>query len=138
MNKALLNEVIDASESIAKIIEFIKDKNNILSERYELFVASLDILPKGKYVSDWSFTSRRSEIYELLDNPFEHCRGIAHASFIVECYLDETFYEFLPEDKEFVSLEDALSYMPNDKKEWCMKIVNVLLDECLSGTGIDW
>ena len=138
MNKALLNEVIDASESIAKIIEFIKDKNNILSERYELFVASLDILPKGKYVSDWSFTSRRSEIYELLDNPFEHCRGIAHASFIVECYLDETFYEFLPEDKEFVSLEDALSYMPNDKKEWCMKIVNALLDECLSGTGIDW
>ena len=138
MNKALLNEVIDASESIAKIIEFIKDKNNILSERYELFVASLDILPKGKYVSDWSFTSRRSEIYELLDNVFEHCRGIAHASFIVECYLDETFYEFLPEDKEFVSLEDALSYMPNDKKEWCMKIVNVLLDECLSGTGIDW
>ena len=138
MNKALLNEVIDASESIAKIIEFIKDKNNILSERYELFVASLDILPKGKYVSDWSFTSRRSEIYELLDNPFEHCRGIAQASFIVECYLDETFYEFLPEDKEFVSLEDALSYMPNDKKEWCMKIVNVLLDECLSGTGIDW
>ena len=80
MNKALLNEVIDASESIAKIIEFIKDKNNILSERYELFVASLDILPKGKYVSDWYFTSRRSEIYELLDNPFEHCRGIAHAS----------------------------------------------------------
>lgn len=138
MNKALLNEVIDASESIAKIIEFIKDKNNILSERYELFVASLDILPKGKYVSDWSFTSRRSEIYELLDNPFEHCRGIAHASFIVECYLDETFYEFLPEDKEFVSLEDALSYMPNDKKQWCMKIVNALLDECLSGTGIDW
>ncbi len=138
MNKALLNEVIDVSESIAKIIEFIKDKNNILSERYELFVASLDILPKGKYVSDWSFTSRRSEIYELLDNPFEHCRGIAQASFIVECYLDETFYEFLPEDKEFVSLEDALSYMPNDKKEWCMKIVNVLLDECLSGTGIDW
>jgi hypothetical protein len=138
MIKALLNEVIDVSESIAKIIEFIKDKNNILSERYELFVASLDILPKGKYVSDWSFTSRRSEIYELLDNPFEHCRGIAHASFIVECYLDETFYEFLPEDKEFVSLEDALSYMPNDKKEWCMKIVNVLLDECLSGTGIDW
>ena len=138
MNKALLNEVIDVSESIAKIIEFIKDKNNILSERYELFVASLDILPKGKYVSDWSFTSRRSEIYKLLDNPFEHCRGIAHASFIVECYLDETFYEFLPEDKEFVSLEDALSYMPNDKKEWCMKIVNVLLDECLSGTGIDW
>ena len=138
MVKALLNEVIDVSESIAKIIEFIKDKNNILSERYELFVASLDILPKGKYVSDWSFTSRRSEIYELLDNPFEHCRGIAHASFIVECYLDETFYEFLPEDKEFVSLEDALSYMPNDKKEWCMKIVNVLLDECLSGTGIDW
>jgi hypothetical protein len=136
--KALLNEVIDVSESIAKIIEFIKDKNNILSERYELFVASLDILPKGKYVSDWSFTSRRSEIYELLDNPFEHCRGIAHASFIVECYLDETFYEFLPEDKEFVSLEDALSYMPNDKKEWCMKIVNALLDECLSGTGIDW
>ena len=138
MNKALLNEVIDASESIAKIIEFIKDKNNILSERYELFVTSLDILPKGKYVSDWSFTSRRSEIYKLLDNPFEHCRGIAHASFIVECYLDETFYEFLPEDKEFVSLEDALSYMSNDKKEWCMKIVNVLLDECLSGTGIDW
>ena len=138
MNKALLNEVIDASESIAKIIEFIKDKNNILSERYEIFVASLDILPKGKYVSDWSFTSRRSEIYELLDNPFEHCRGIAHASFIVECYLDETFYEFLPEDKEFVSLEDALSYMPNDKKEWCIKIVNALLDECLSGTGIDW
>ena len=138
MNKALLNEVIDASESIAKIIEFIKDKNNILSERYELFVASLDILPKGKYVSDWYFTSRRSEIYELLDNPFEHCRGIAHASFIVECYLDETFYEFLPEDKEFVSLEDALSYMPNDKKQWCMKIVNALLDECLSGTGIDW
>ena len=138
MNKALLNEVIDVSESIAKIIEFIKDKNNILSERYELFVASLDILPKGKYVSDWSFTSRRSEIYELLDNPFEHCRGIAQASFIVECYLDETFYEFLPEDKEFVSLEDALSYMPNDKKEWCMKIVNALLDECLSGTGIDW
>lgn len=138
MIKALLNEVIDVSESIAKIIEFIKDKNNILSERYELFVASLDILPKGKYVSDWSFTSRRSEIYELLDNPFEHCRGIAHASFIVECYLDETFYEFLPEDKEFVSLEDALSYMPNDKKQWCMKIVNALLDECLSGTGIDW
>ena len=129
MIKALLNEVIDVSESIAKIIEFIKDKNNILSERYELFVASLDILPKGKYVSDWSFTSRRSEIYELLDNPFEHCRGIAHASFIVECYLDETFYEFLPEDKEFVSLEDALSYMPNDKKEWCMKIDNVHLDE---------
>ena len=138
MIKDMLNEAIDASESIAKIIKFIKDKNNILSERYELFVASLDILPKGKYVSDWHFTSRRSEIYELLDNPFEHCRGIAHASFIVECYLDETFYEFLPEDKEFVSLEDALSYMPNDKKEWCMKIVNVLLDECLSGTGIDW
>ena len=138
MIKDMLNEAIDASESIAKIIKFIKDKNNILSERYELFVASLDILPKGKYVSDWSFTSRRSEIYELLDNPFEHCRGIAHASFIVECYLDETFYEFLPEDKEFVSLEDALSYMPNDKKEWCMKIVNALLDECLSGTGIDW
>ena len=138
MIEYMLNEATDASESIAKIIEFIKDKNNILSERYELFVASLDILPKGKYVSDWSFTSRRSEIYELLDNPFEHCRGIAHASFIVECYLDETFYEFLPEDKEFVSLEDALSYMPNDKKEWCMKIVNALLDECLSGTGIDW
>ena len=28
--------------------------------------------------------------------------------------------------------------MPNDKKEWCMKIINALLDECLSGTGIDW
>lgn len=138
MIEDMLNEATDASKSIAKIIKFIKDKNNILSERYELFVASLDILPKGKYVSDWSFTSRRSEIYELLDNPFEHCRGIASASFIVECYLDETFYEFLPEDKEFVSLEDALSYMPNDKKEWCMKIVNALLDECLSGTGIDW
>ena len=65
MIKDMLNEAIDASESIAKIIKFIKDKNNILSERYELFVASLDILPKGKYVSDWSFTSRRSEIYEL-------------------------------------------------------------------------
>ena len=138
MIEDMLNEATEASKSIAKIIKFIKDKNNILSERYELFVASLDILPKGKYVSDWSFTSRRSEIYELLDNPFEHCRGIARASFIVECYLDETFYEFLPEDKEFVSLEDALSYMPNDKKEWCMKIVNALLDECLSGTGIDW
>ena len=138
MIKDMLNEAIDASESIAKIIKFIKDKNNILSERYELFVASLDILPKGKYVSDRSFASCRSEIYELLDNPFERCRGIAHASLIVECYLDETFYEFLPEDKEFVSLEDALSYMPNDKKEWCMKIVNALLDECLSGTGIDW
>lgn len=138
MIKEMLNEAIDASESIAKIIKFIKDKNNILSERYELFVASLDILPKGKYVSDWSFTSRRSEIYELLDNPFEHCRGIANASFIVECYLDETFYEFLPENEDFVSLEDALSYMPNDKKEWCLKIVNALLDDCLSGTGIDW
>lgn len=80
----------------------------------------------------------RSEIYKLLDNPFEHCRGIARASFIVECYLDEAFYEFLPEDKDFVSLEDALSYMHDDKKEWCMKIVNALLDECLSGTGIDW
>ena len=66
------------------------------------------------------------------------CRGIAYASFIVECYLDEAFYEFLPEDKDFVSLEDALSYMPDDKKEWCMKIVKALLDECLSGTGIDW
>ena len=70
MIKGMLNEAIDASESIAEIIKFIKDKNNILSERYELFVASLDILPKGKYVSDWSFTSRRSEIYELLDNVF--------------------------------------------------------------------
>ena len=134
----LNEEVVAVKKSIGNITKFIKDKNNNLSERYDLFLISLDILPKGKYVSDWSFTSRRSEIYELLDNPFEHCRGIAHASFIVECYLDETFYEFLPEDKEFVSLEDALSYMPNDKKEWCMKIVNALLDECLSGTGIDW
>ena len=70
MIEYMLNEATEASKSIAKIIEFIKDKNNILSERYELFVASLDILPKGKYVSDWSFTSRRSEIYELLDNVF--------------------------------------------------------------------
>jgi hypothetical protein len=53
-------------------------------------------------------------------------------------YYKENMYSFISEDKEFVSLEDALSYMPNDKKEWCMKIVNVLLDECLSGTGIDW
>lgn len=134
----LLKEVKSTMLSLDKISSFIKNKSNNISERYELFSSSLDILPKGKYISDWSFTSRRSEIYELLDNPFEHCRGIAHASFIVECYLDETFYEFLPEDEEFVSLEDALSYMPNDKKEWCMKIVNALLDECLSGTGIDW
>lgn len=138
MIKDLLNEVDNVKNSISNIQKFIKDKNNILSERYELYVKSLDILPKGKYLSDWSFTSRRSEIYELLDNPFEHCRGIAHASFIVECYLEETFYEFLPENEDFVALEDALSYMPQDKKEWCMKIVNVLLDECLSGTGIDW
>ena len=47
MIKGMLNEAIDAAESIAEIIKFIKDKNNILSERYELFVASLDILPKG-------------------------------------------------------------------------------------------
>lgn len=138
MIKDLLNEVDSIKNSISNIQKFIKDKNNILSERYELYVKSLDILPKGKYLSDWSFTSSRSEIYELLDNPFEHCRGIAHASFIVECYLEETFYEFLPENEDFVALEDALSYMPPDKKEWCMKIVNVLLDECLSGTGIDW
>lgn len=134
----LLKEVKSTMQSLDKISSFIKNKSNNISERYELFSSSLDILPKGKYISDWSFTSRRSEIYELLDNPFEHCRGIAHASFIVECYLEETFYEFLPENEDFVALEDALSYMPQDKKEWCMKIVNVLLDECLSGTGIDW
>lgn len=70
MIEDMLNEATEASKSIAKIIKFIKDKNNILSERYELFVVSLDILPKGKYVSDWSFTSPRSEIYKLLDNVF--------------------------------------------------------------------
>ena len=134
MSKTLLS---DAKLARQNIIDFIKDKSNSLDDRYNLFKECVDFLPIGRSIGDWPFTDRRHPIYASMNNPFEICRGVAHASFILECYLEEEMGQYIGYD-EIVSIEDELGRLPSVKVQYFTDIVNALLDSCLGGTEIDW
>ena len=136
------NSYKECSSLLNELVSYIKNKNNPLQDRFNMFNQCVHLLPYGRYLSEWCITDRSHPAFDSDWNDASWIRGALTSERVFENILED-LYTGLSEQTytkygDNVPLDVLFNETTSTKKDFYKLQIESILTDCKAGALLDW